>query len=373
MRSPKERLFQEAESYYNCYMEKKITNSGRSFCQRLFLFICLLFGIHAYAANDNFFTLPPDTLPIQVGVGIYVDNINSINEGTNVIDTVITELDTWQDSRLKFKANGSNEKIYRGPAADEKITEIWRPYLRLFPTTESPEQQSTILIINSEGVVKHIKTMKVSIDANINARRFPFDTQTFLLGVKSQAYNNQQIKLVKLPNYEGMDSHISTPNWKISHFFNTQISEHYASYLRSPVSTYYFSFSYTRQSTSYVLDIFVPLMALVALAYLFLFVKLKLGDLLQVMITLVLTMIAFQWLLFNIIPDVSYTNFLDIIILLSFLFNCFAIVGVCCIHLAGEKFGLSGASLTKKITWIGLPLFYILGIILAIIWFYYLR
>lgn len=331
----------------------------------------LLFTFSAYAADETQTFLPPGEKPVKVGVGIYINDVNFVTELTSVIDVTVTLYSTWKDPRLKFKPIGNNnELVYTGVPAKDKIHQIWHPYLYLYTITQNYNEQSVILRINSDGVVKYIKTIEFGLDANIKSQRFPFDKQTFKLGVGSQIYNDTQVQFTKLVNNEGINPHITTPNWKIPNQFTSFITQNFSADLEAPVSTYMFTFNFDRQSITYILDVLAPLLILVALSYFLLYVKVDAGSLLQVTITLVLTMVAFQWLLFNIIPDVSYISFIEILILLSFAFTCLVVVAVGIFETAEKNYGLKSRKKLESFFKITLPILLLVSIAIAI-WFFF--
>ncbi|CAK0778368.1 Neur_chan_LBD domain-containing protein [Gammaproteobacteria bacterium] len=168
----------------------------------------------------KFVPFPPNvTMPIRVGVSLFVSNISKINEATNTFEGQIDLLYHWYDPRLAFDIRevGTNRLEFGYEAAVAKLPTIWNPRVTITNMIEKESQVFPGLFIHADGKVEFIQRIKATFETKFALAAFPFDTQSLLVVMLSSKYNASEIDLVQDPgdiNTSGLDQDIKVKGWK---------------------------------------------------------------------------------------------------------------------------------------------------------------
>lgn len=299
-----------------------LQNVYRNCNYSLLIFLIILLLPFCAQADDMGF-LPPLPKPIRVGVGLFINNINYINDNKSQVELTATIHTHWEDPRLAFKViNNQSEKIFTGSAAEQQATQIWTPYLDILRRDDVTQLHQSILIINSDGHVDFLRKVGLTLDLDLNVSRFPFDQQKLNITILPFAYSNTLVELYKIPSIEGIMPNIQIPNWTLSKQFESKIINIYYKVTNSQHYAYEATLTFTRDSFPYVVQVLAPLFLISLMCYVMLFTPIRPGDNFQVLITIILAMIAFQWLILGVVPGGSYINLTSALIFISFVFCC---------------------------------------------------
>lgn len=337
----------------------------------IFLFALLPHIVYAQitAISDNGF-LPPTDKPVKVGVGLFINNIVYINDNKSEVDMIVTLRERWTDPRLKFTAATKSKKIYTGGAADAALNRIWVPYLEILRRNDINQNFQTVLTIAADGEVNYIRKLGLNMDADSDIHRFPFDEKIVRVAILPFTYNIDDVQLYPIKEYEGIMPNINVPNWSTSSTYQSKIYNLSLKQVATQRSTYEFSMKFTRNSFHFVIEVLSPLLLISLMCYLMLLTPIRPGDNFQVLITIVLAMIAFQWLVLGVVPSTSYINFSEVIIFISFVFSCAVMIGLSCLEIHEKLHGKERRLKTEKWLRITLLLGYLSAIVLAILAFF---
>jgi hypothetical protein len=112
-----------------------------------------------------------------------------------------------------------------------------------------------------------------------------------------------------------------------------------------------FAFIADRASGSYVISIFLPLAIISCIGWLVLTMK-EFDSQITASIALILTLVAFQFLVHNMLPRVNYVTYVDALFLVAYgmvLFTLSAVVA--CRRLSGKNREVEAARLTRVVQW----------------------
>lgn len=157
-------------------------------------------------------------LPMRVGVSLFVNSINKINEATNTFESQFDLRYVWNDPRLAFDTGemGTNRLEFGQEAAVAKLATIWNPQIKITNIIEKDAQISPGLFIHYDGEVELIQRVKATFESKLNLDAFPFDTQSLLVAMLSSKYNSNQISLSQNQddiNESGLDPELKINGW----------------------------------------------------------------------------------------------------------------------------------------------------------------
>lgn len=158
------------------------------------------------------------SLPIKVGVDLFVNNISKISEATNTFDSEFDLSYNWRDPRVAFDIGemGTNRLEFGQEAAIAKLATIWNPQIQITNIIKRDAQIVPGLFIHHDGQVELIQRVKATFETKLNLDAFPFDRQSLLVAMLSSKYNSNQIMLYQDQddiNASGLDPNIKVNGW----------------------------------------------------------------------------------------------------------------------------------------------------------------
>jgi hypothetical protein len=126
-----------------------------------------------------------------------------------------------------------------------------------------------------------------------------------------------------------------------------------------------------RRYRYYIWKVFLPLLAMVAIAYSAFWIKIS-DYYTQISITLtaILTEIAFLFAISSSLPKVPYLTFIDAFFLVSFTFSCTCIIELVAVHQSQERSRLGYAERVRTISRILYPIIYVAVLVLVAMVFF---
>ena len=260
---------------------------------------------------------------------------------------------------------------------------IFDPVVEFFNLKEKPNFESGLqdwVEIFSDGTVQsRVRDTRI-FKANFDFRRFPFDTQILPFEIWSE-YPNTMVEIVpeepamseykkNLYSYDSEDG-ISIPGWKLTGL------EYDNSIFTSNDGFQYTGLSINllvkRESSYYLFKIILPIIFILIISWSVFWVRgSQLEAKVNITIVCLLSLIAYNFIIDEDLPKLSYLTFLDTFILLSYFYT--GIATILCIYSFVKKMN-SGNDISKVdllARWLG-PLSYFGILILTLIYFYNLK
>jgi len=324
------------------------------------------------AANDPFVLGPPtDGGPVVVRAAFHVRDINEINDEAEIFEFEGVLKLTWHDDRQAFDPvqAGVTEKIYQGSYQFNEISPGWFPQVVLVNESGMYEKHGVILRVQPDGTSTLVETVNAAAEADLNLRRYPFDRHrlnaTFeVLGVdKSEVVLTAESETASRPNQQ-----VRTPQWTVTGV-STSTEDRHASYAgrQGVASAFVVSMDVEREAFFMVRLVVFPLVLIVMLSWsVFWMERSSLGDRLAVSFIGILTAVAYQIVVSEILPHISYMTLMHGFLNLSFFIMCATVlinllVGV----LDRQGRSKAGDSVDRRCRWI-FPLTYF-GLILVMV------
>jgi hypothetical protein len=263
---------------------------------------------------------PPSTDgPVRVTVGLYVVDISDINETNNTFQTEIDIIAFWNDPRLGFdaEAEGTDRRIYLGKAAEHLRSQIWNVQGGAANTVGGLNVIQQKITIFADGKLMLEVRVAAKLRAMLDYSRFPFDAQALPIHIESFGWNRDVARLEPLPEQTGFDPDFELAEWTIVDV-EPVVSEFERPRDPVPYSRLTYNITIERKTGFYIWKIFLPLLVIVAISWVVFWMDREmLGRRAGVSVTGILTMIAYQFVVSESIPRVSYLTVLDKVLLLS--------------------------------------------------------
>ncbi|CAN5337564.1 ligand-gated ion channel [soil metagenome] len=241
----------------------------------LLLVLLLVAGLgaeaHAQEAATAARPMLPATveLPVRVRVALRVLNVLEIKEvaGQGRLHVELTQ--RWHDPRLVFDATA------RGLARDDRVCDeaedhlktIWTPGLTLDNQIGDKDSRTVALSVYANGDVMLIERFESDFRFRMNMDAFPFDRQNLTISLSLPRYAQQEAVIVTTEadrQFSGIDGSLSVVDWRpVSLRFanDTVMGWNARSYSRLNATV-----TMARDAERYLLRVFVPIMAVLAVS-----------------------------------------------------------------------------------------------------------
>ena len=258
--------------------------------------------------------------PVEVAVGLYITNFVAIDETRESFEVGGYLTAKWLDPRLALPADQADAPATRTFRMDR----LWTPSIESANSISHKTSQS-LLTADRNGMVTYIERFDANLSNDFVLRKFPFDTQDLRFQFHPFISAASEIRFAPQP----------LPSTGISPEQHTELAAWHIQDIRyrtekvvedrdiPPTSGGDFDIVVTRRSGFYVWKIFVPLLMLTMIPMVVFWIDVSLFDwVLKIPMTMLLSMVAFEFTIARDLPRVGYLTFLDAVFLASFTF-CF--------------------------------------------------
>lgn len=266
--------------------------------------------------------------PVLVDLGLFIIQVTAIDvaESTYQIEGFMDLV--WCDPRLAYSApeTGRREEIFLEEAAYDKIEEIWWPDVEFVNEAGAVETENSELIILPDGTIDFQERFSAELEAHYDLRQFPFDRQLLEIEIESFAWDSDYLVLNQEVDKIGFSDEFQIPEWEVLGV-ETNIEAKQEVRDRKPFSEFLMTIEVARLSSYYQWKILLPLIILVAISWsVFWMVGDGLADRMSVSLTGLLTIVAYQFIVSDGLPKVSYFTLMDGILTLSFVMMALTIM-----------------------------------------------
>ena len=329
------------------------------------LIYILLIATPVNAQENTLQLIPPDTTkPTEVKIDLYIIDILEIDEkmDTYEVDGFLSA--EWIDPRQSFDPTefGYQWKIYREEMTEPLLeNEIWWPDLFILNSKGKREITASMLYISPNGTIHYEEKFKATIKQNFQLENFPFDSHKLTLTISSYSYTDYEVTFnaYKEPTiFEWM-----TNEWKVTNSGDL----FYESLAGYPAVTY--SLGIKRLPGFYISKYILPLSLIITISSIVFWISLErieIADRVEIIITSLLTVVAFDFVSNENLPKLSYLTTLDMVLILSYLILTLTMIETLIAHLLQQKQMAQRATTLDKISRVLFPATYYALIILLI-------
>ena len=208
-------------------------------------------------------------LPVRVHVGLRVLNILEIKEVTGQGRLHLELTQRWSDPRLAFDAvaRGLGREDRVGEEADEYLKTIWSPGLSLDNQIGDKDARTVALSVHANGDAVLIERFESDFRFRMNMDAFPFDRQNLAISLSLPRYAQQEAIVLTTEAdrpFSGLESGLSVVDWRplgLRFSNDLAIGWNARSYSRLNATV-----TIARYSERYLLRVFVPILAVLAVS-----------------------------------------------------------------------------------------------------------
>lgn len=248
----------------------------------------------------------------NVDIGLVVNDISSINERNETVSFEGTLTLQWHEPDLQNSAK--KMRFYVNDTADAVIKNMWFPYFIFIHGRGAKNVVAKSLAINPSGEVTYRERFYMTVETRIDMRQFPFDSQIITLSVEPFIQNFTKMTLTVDKQYQSVVERSDLEEWRIVGV-QSSIEKN-----NSAAPIYTLKIKHERKSEFYVSRVVIPLILLVVLSWcIFWLEKQPTINSIAILLTALLTIVAFQWVVINTTPRVSYHTFFQSLLLFSYI------------------------------------------------------
>jgi hypothetical protein len=262
------------------------------------------------AVNTGRCTLPdipiderpgPTDQPTHVTVGLRLLDVTAIEDTSQSITADFVISQTWTDPRLT---------AFEG--CQFSLSEVWNPQIDIINAGRLFTRLTKQVDVHESGRVRYLQRYQGALVFRYDAHQFPFDRHDIVITLLSLQYGEKDVRIIIDEVFTGRKSdEFNVPDWKITQVQANITSEPIDAFKRNN-SAYDFSISAKRRSAYYIWKIILPLILIVLMSWTVFWIDpAQFGPQIGMSATSMLTLIAFQFAMANILPHLSYYTLMD--------------------------------------------------------------
>jgi len=320
------------------------------------LFVVLFFAA-VPAAPAQLVSPPPGDPPTEVRAGVYLLNLNALNEKDETFEADLYLRFVWRDPRLKHE--GAASLLFMEEAAEDKLKEIWWPEIE-FINASSPEITNQVLEIAPDGTVALAMGLTSTFRADLDLRRFPFDCQTLEVRIQSFVFDAAQLRFVVDDSYLGFRKGSTFEGTRVSGLEAKAVTDDMQG-MSKGFSEFVAEIKVERNASFFFWTVFGPVVLIFLISCtVFLVPAQELADRVGICLTALLACIATQFTLSFSLPQISYLTLIDRLFIATYAFVTFNVLVASIQAIRGEP-----GPRVKGLLALGIPLSY--AVVLALL------
>lgn len=307
---------------------KNIENYSRILLCLCFISFVMVFGLDTTVAEqlnqDEYLAEvrpgPQDQrFPIKLGfVVIDIDAIDGAQQSF-VANFAVTA--SWKDPRLAM-----DTKYIRVMDTDD----IWTPNLQILNQQKLFETFPRQVQVAPDGTVTFVQRYWGTLSYPMDLRDFPLDDNTLKIKLVSVGKDARDIEFTIDTERTGMADVLTVTDWEVVSWDASVEQVNLGPNLPSFPGVV-FEFDAKRLVNFYIIKVLIPLVMIVFMSLIVLFIDpVHVGPKFSIAITAILTLIAYRFLLGNLLPKISYLTHMDYFMFGS-MFLVFAVLVETCI------------------------------------------
>ncbi len=246
---------------------------------------------------------PPPTAgePLRVTVGMILVDIRSIDDVKQEFEGVVILRLSWKDPRLRSAADDTRAF---------GTSEVWNPRYQITNEVFARKRFRELVHVAPDGNVVHIQRLSGRFSSRLDLRRFPLDAQTLHLRLTFPDFEPEDLEPVPNPRFSGILQEMTIADWSLGAWrLDVDPVEPLRNIRRASVL---FSFDAERGTGYYIWKIVLPMVLIVFMSWTVFWIDAEnAGARIGLATSSMLTLIAYRFILGNLLPRVSYLTKLD--------------------------------------------------------------
>ena len=275
--------------------------------------------------------LPPSDGPVEVRAAFHIHSVNEIDDEAETFEFTGVLVLTWHDPRQAFDPEraGVPEILYHGAYQFNELDPAWYPQVVLANVSGLYEKTAVLLRIAPDGTCTLIEKVNAVAEASFNLRKYPFDAQRLEAVFEIIGFDTDEVVLHAEPVADPQGKELPRiPQWTVTGLSISaqDIGALYAA-KNGTTSAFTITVDVTRKPLFVLRMVVGPLMLIVMLSWsVFWMDQSALGDRMSVSFVGVLTAVAYQVVIGDILPHISYMTLVNGFLNASFILMSASVV-----------------------------------------------
>lgn len=268
-----------------------------------------------------------DGHPVNVDIGLYVERLDSISEVDHSFQIEAYMELIWCDPRLAYQdeVNAPDRKVYLEDRAHQEYGKIWGPDIIFVNTAAPPDVQQEELIVFPDGTVLYEERVAVSLRTRYDFTMFPFDSQRLIIEIESFSWPSSDLVLHRDNSKIGFSEGFNIPSWELTGF-TSEIRNVQEIRDRDTFSELFLVIEATRVSAPFVFRLILPLLLIVMASWSVFWLRTSDTGRFGVTFTTILTVVAFNFVVTDKLPNVPEVTYLETLFGFAFLFLLLVVI-----------------------------------------------
>ncbi len=322
----------------------------------------------------------PPARPTRVRCAILIVNVIDIDDVSESFEAKISLVASWHDPRLAFDAaaEGTDRKLFQGPYQFSELFRGWWPQLVLVNEVGLGDITAVKLEVAPDGGVRLMQQRTVRLETPMQLHDYPFDRQRLQAALVPFGTTTDEVVLEVDERYADTtdelvrrNQDVNVAGWILRHL-EMVVDETFLSMGngRRTFSRLLTTIHLERRSWQLVWQLLFPLVVIVSMIWSVFWIDPEsLSDRLNVSFIGVLTIVAYQFVVIDHMPRMSYLTFTDTLLLVSFVTMSATIPQSLAIDSLVRKGHTGRAQRIDHICRWAFPLAYLIAIAATIAWF----
>lgn len=243
----------------------------------------------------------------DVGIEVRVEDVTHIYPKEEIIDLELEIHFRWQTAE-----HPTETQYYQGKAVDDQLKVRWWPYYKILHTRGALHVHLKSLVISPDGVADYVETLNAQVETGMDMSRFPFDSHVLKIAITPFGNSPYQQHYYLLSNQVAIQAEPYLTEWQLGGA-RSQLS------VENQMPVYQLSFDYQRKTGFYFYKVLMPLLIIIGISHAVLWMPRETAiNRLALVMTSMLTVVAFQWAVIQDIPPVSYVTLFQALLFFAY-------------------------------------------------------
>ena len=257
---------------------------------------------------------------------VKLQQIVEVNEQNEFFTAVASLQMEWDDPELAFSPDICDcvLKIYTEQNIDqlESDTQGRWPAFSIYNQQGNRWTQNKLAVISQDGHATYFERFSTDLQVDFDFSRYPFDEEEFVIQIDA-IYPESELFFTDLEGYSEISLEHGDDEFVIDSFDTIVTSEQAST--KQITSRFTLRFGGPRHLNYYILQIFVPLLLIMAVSWITFFLR-DYGRRIEVASANMLVFIAFSFSLANNYPRLGYMTLLDAVMLVTFIISSLVVI-----------------------------------------------
>ena len=322
----------------------------------------------------------PPAQPTVVDAAVMILDVVDIDDVNESFTAEITVFAEWDDPRLAFdaEAEGVEMKIFQGDFQFAEIFTGWWPQLLLVNEVGPPDPNAIKIEVYPNGHVRYLDQHSAVLETPMDLRDYPFDRQRLRAELVpfGDTSSNVVLRVNELyanatDDFVKRNKDVNVAGWTLTGIeFATDETYINEATKDRQISKMVVTINLERRSWQLVWQMLFPLLVIVSMIWSIFWLDIdSLADRLNVAFVGVLTIVAYQFVVIDNMPRMSYLTLTDTILLISFVTMSLAIPQSLIVAGLVKRGAIARAMTIDRISRMAFPLTYIGMIVFVVVWY----